>query len=399
MLDAAAAGAAVSPTVVRTDRSRRSPLVAIVCRSAARAGGVAVLLFATLGADCDRDAVQVRNRPPDPRLVDERGDVDADGFAALVAAVEAQRGLGFIQQPQLELLEEGDSRLPALRAEARALEPCPPATIAGAEAAPAGAGCFADASLEFVLCTAPPELGSARHVVARLLDAQNYPRLAAAARERRGDPGVALRALLAASASARTGPSHDVELLDLAKIEVERRDDAGAGCVDLAAAFLASQSDPEAPFRTPPLSTKMLASPKAYRAGERPQLLLGAPPAIADCEVASDESFGVARILLGLLAQGGSLPGAALAGWQGDRAVHFACASGDAPWIYAAELDDVASASQFAASVPRTLLGTARGGAEAQRIGRRVVVAHGVDAARARAWAASLVSRELVGFE
>lgn len=385
---------------MRTDRSRSPSLVAVVCRSAARAGCLAALLFATMGADCDRGAVQVRNRPLDPRLVDERGDVDPDGFAALVAAVEAQRGLGFIQRPQLEVLEADDPRLPALRDAARALEPCPAvATATAATEAPAEGGCFADASLAFVLCTAPPEIGSARHVLARLLDAQNYPRLAAAAPERRGDPGIALRAMLAASATARTTAGADVELFDLDAIEVERRGDAGAGCVDLAAAFLASQSDPEAPFRRPPLSTKMLASPRTYRAGERPHQLLGTPLAIADCDVESDESYGVARILAGLLAHGGAVPGRALAGWQGDRAVHFVCKSGDTPWIYVAELADEAAAGQFATSVPRTLLGMGRGGVESQRLGRRVVVAHGIDAVRARTWAASLASHELVGLD
>jgi hypothetical protein len=141
-----------------------------------------------------------------------------------------------------------------------------------------------------------------------------------------------------------------------------------------------------------------MASPAVYRASERPYLLLGSPPAAANCSVASDESFGLARILVALLATGGSIPGPALAGWRGDRALRFACSSAEAPWIYVAELTDEAAAARFAAAVPPLLASSFGGAAATQRSGRRVVVAHGFEAARARNWAASLVVRELVGF-
>jgi hypothetical protein len=279
-----------------------------ISRSAARAGSTAllvVLLLATIGVDCG-SGLRVVNRPPDPTLVDERGEVDANGFDALIAAVEAERGLGFIQSPRLELLAQDDPRLPELRARALALEPCPrTATAPPAEAAAdaAGPSCFADPSLEFVLCLAPPDLDAARQVLRRLLDAQNYPRLARAAPLLRGDPGVAIRALLAASATgavrANRAPSRDpdrIDILDLEQIDVERRGDPGGGCVDLASAFLDTQRDPEAAFRTPPLSTLMMVRPKAYRASQRPLLLTGKPLEIAKCEVRSDESLGVARM-------------------------------------------------------------------------------------------------------
>ncbi len=389
--------------------SRETSGVALLCRRAVRVrivAALASLLVGITGATCDPSAIRVRSRPPEPRLVDEGGDVDVNAFDALVTAVEQQRGLGFIQQPRLEVLAADDPRLPGLQADARALEPCPTEALAEASPEPVDASCFADASFAFALCLTPPDLDAARRVLRRLLDAQNYPRLVRAAPLLRGDPGVAIRAVLAASATGAAtgvntfaGDGGGFDLLDLPQIEVERRATPGEGCVELASSFLASQSDREAPFRTPPLSTKVLASPKAYRASERPTLLLGTPPDVAGCELASDESLGVARILVGMLAKGGAIPGPALAGWQGDRGLRFTCASADAPWIYVVELVDAAHAVSFAAAVPPWLQDAFPGRSETQRSGRRVVIAHGFDAARARTWAASLGTAELVRFD
>jgi hypothetical protein len=392
----------------------RSRAIRIVpsARSGARAGSVAVLavlLVATVGVECGPGAIRVVSRPPDPVLLDEHGDVDANGFAALVAEVEAQRGLRFIQQPALELLAPDDARLPALRARALALEPCPrveakPPAESASDASETG--CFADPNLEFALCLAPPDLDAARQVLRRLLDAQNYPRLARAAPLLRGDPGVAIRSLLAASAAGairssrvHAGDTDAADILDLSPIEVERRALPGGGCVDMASAFLDRQRDVEAPFRTPPLSTLMMVRPKAYRASERPLLLIGKPIDVAGCSIESDESIGVARILVELLAKGGSIPGASLAGWRGDRALRLACGGDETPWIYVVELADEARARDFATNVPRLLPGLLPGGSATQRSGRRVVIAHRIDAARARSWAASLEALQLVRFE
>ena len=397
----------------RIDLSRETrvcPNSRITARAASFAA-LAVLLVATVGVNCDPGSIRVVNRPPDPRLVDEHGDVDADGFAALVVAVEEERGLGFIQQPRLELLAPDDPRLPALRASALALEPCPRAeatSIAESAPAPIGPRCFADPSLDFTLCLAPPDLDAARRVLRRLLDAQNYPRLARAAPRLRGDPGVAIRAVLAASAAGAIRPSREraafgdtdpIDVLDLPKIDVERQGQPGGSCTDLGSAFLASQSDREAPFRTPPLSTLMLLRPKVYRASERPLLLVAKPMGVAGCEVDGDESLGVARILVELVAKGGSISGAALAGWRGDRALHFTCGDGEPPWIYVAELADAAHATEFAKAVPHLLPGALPGPAETQRIGRRIVIAHRIGSPQARAWAAALETRELLDFE
>lgn len=364
--------------------------------------GLAVLGIAALGSICEPGAIRVTNRPPDPVLVDANGEVQRDGFDALVAAVEKQRELGFIQHPTLELLDPDDAHLPSLRAAAQALEPCPRASTPPQED-PAGS-CFPDPSLEWIDCVAPPDLEQAARALGRLLDAQNYPRLASVARVLPGDPGVALRALLAASAKGAPAqvPIRDqdpFDLFELDVIEVEREENPAAGCVAIAEHFLNAQSDREAPFRRPPLSTKQLVSPKRYRAAERPTILVGSPPPLAACKVASDESVGVARLLVELLAKGGSLPGSLLAGWQGDRGVRFACDDERTPWLYVAELSDPERAAAFAQAIQRMLPGAFGGASAAHTIGRRVVViSRGLDAGLARGWAIALETQQLAGF-
>lgn len=392
--------------VARTPEPQARAAAAAGRRRAAALGGLALLLPAALGVVCAPGQVRVTNRPPDPVLVDARGEPDRAGIDALVAEVEAQRGLGFIQRPTLELAAADDPRLPALRAAARALLPCPRGAPGEEPAAEPAGACFPDPSLEWIVCTAPPDLEAARRALRRLLDAQRYPRLARAAPVVPGDPGVALRALLGASAGGAParGPSPAAAaleapgLLELGVVELERQDDPTESCEALAAQFLFLQEDREAPFRRPPLSTRELASPRLYRSGERPRLLTGAPPAVADCAVAGDESVGVARLLVEVLARGGSLPGPALARWQGDRGVRFACAGGAPRWIYVAELSDEAYAAAFAEALPRLLPGEFAGPPEVRTAGRRVVAfSRGLDAVRVRAWAVELASEPLTG--
>lgn len=377
------------------------------CRPAprvARAFALATLAVATLGAVCDPSAIRVTNRLPDPALVDARGDVDADGFEALVAATEKQRGLGFIQRPRLELLRDDDPRLASLRERARALEACPRVAAAETSASEAEAPgrCFPDPGLQWVLCLAPPDREQARRALKRLLDAQNYPRLADAAPRLRGDPGVAIRSLLAASArSVATGRGDSgaeppsFEILEALDVVAPRSETPEAICIDLADGFLGTHRDREAPFRTPPLSTRQLASSRAYRGSERPYRIVGAAPTPDGCEVESDESVGVARLLAERMAKGGLLPGRALAGWQGDRGIRFACPSGARPWLYLAELAAQADAAAFAAQIPQSLPAEFGGASEALRLGRRVVIFHDFDRGRARAWATSAATVEL----
>lgn len=369
-----------------------------------RLAALAALGLLALGAVCDGE-IRVVERAPDPVVVDENGDARREGVDALIAEIEAQRELGFIQHPTLELLAPDDPRVAALLDAARALEACPRGGAAEPDASDLAGRCFPDPSLEWIDCVAPPDLDELRRALRRLLDAQNHPALARSAPLLAGDPGVALRALLAASANGapvRAGAvdaDAALELFELPAIEVERQDTPGDGCVAIAEHFLAQHEDREAPFRTPPLSTKQLVSAKRYRAGERPLLLIGKPPSIEGCSVAGDESVGVARLLVELLAKGGSLPGPLLAGWLGDRGVRFACDDGRDRWIYVVEMSDAVRADALAREIQRLLPDELAGPSIAQAVGRRVVVtSQGLASQGASEWARALATQQLAGF-
>jgi hypothetical protein len=402
LLDRCVADASLSFVV--DEKPRAGSRIAASRRGAEklRCIALAALALAALGPDCNSNGIRVTQRPPDPVLVDARGDVDRDGVDALIAAIEEQRGLRFIQHPTLEPIGVDDPRLESLVEAARALEPCPRADAGSDDRSALVGRCFPDPSLEWIDCVAPPDLEQARRALRRLLDAQNHPRLVAMAPGLRGDPGVAVRALLAASANgatAREAPrdAEPFDLFELPTIDLERDDAAAGGCVAIAEHFLMAQEDRDAPFLRPPLSTKQLVSPKRHRAGERPVLLVGSPPALAGCSVTSDESVGVARLLDALLAKGGSIPGPLLGEWRGDRGVRFACGDRGARWIYVAELSRAERAVAFAEQIGRILPDDFAGPSSARAIGSRVVVvSRGLDAAGARAWAAALIAREIV---
>lgn len=128
-------------------------------------------------------------------------------------------------------------------------------------------------------------------------------------------------------------------------------------------------------------------------------LLLGKPPSIEGCSVAGDESVGVARLLVELLAKGGSLPGPLLAGWLGDRGVRFACDDGRERWIYVVEMSDAVRADALAREIQRLLPGELAGPSLAQAVGRRVVVtSQGLASQGAREWARALATQQLAGF-
>jgi len=378
-------------------------MLAAVRRTQAWIGVVAAMLGALLGlgATCEPGAVRVTNRPPDPALVDADGEVDGDGLDALVAAVEAERGLGFVRAPSLQLLEPGDPRARALRDRMRALAACPAADDEPPSEPPAPGSCFPEPSASWIACVTPPDVEQARRALRRQLDAQNYPRLADAAPTLRGDPGVVIRSLLAASAAgAPAGVESDqaLDLLTLPAIELEKAEAGFDGCEAMAAHFFSTQSDREAPLRSPPQSTKQMISPSRYRARERPALLEGAPPRIEGCTVARDESVGVAQLLVALLAKGGSVAGPTLAAWSGDRGVVFACDDDRSRWIYVAELADAAGAAALARAVGPMLPAVFAGRSDARAVERRVVVvSEGVAAGGAVAWARALESRPMRG--
>jgi hypothetical protein len=319
-----------------------------------------------------------------------------DDFEARITATETARGLRFLVRPALERVAAGDERFAALRDAAPSDDPL------RADGARSPARCLPDVERARILCAGEPEPGALRRALARLLDAQHHPALAARAPRLAGDPGVALRALLAASAEATASgglgepfAEEPPALLSLETLEVAHSPRTGELLVLAARALLRSVRDREEPFRSPPLSTRQLLSPPDYRAGVRPVRLDGAPPTVAGCEAAGDESLGVGRLLAALGARGGSVPGAALAGWRGDRLVRLACDDGASRWAYVADFDDSVGATAFAAHLDLLLPPDLARPAASLRQARRVVAWHGLGPAQARDWAARLAPVEL----
>ena len=327
--------------------------------------------------------------PPTPPaverpLADETGALAQDAFDALVEETEAARGLHFVRRPELVLLEPDAPERARLEADAKGLDPsvagsAPPSKPAPGAPAPA----YVDVDAARVYAAPPPAPVSIRMALARLIDAQNYPRLVELAPRLRGDAGLAVRSLLAASVSAtssnswRRTPFEGPELDLLGRPRIEGRVNGipqfgGQTAWLVAAVFLAQRDDREEPFRKPPLSTKQLLSPHAYTGSDRPVRLVGPPPLVSGCELTSDESLGVFAMLAALSAVGGSAPGPALASWQGDRLLRFRCADGAKPWIYVAELARADEAPGFVAALDALLpsdlvrpLGTTRSGRRA----------------------------------
>jgi hypothetical protein len=361
----------------------------------------ALLLIASTGAVCA--PIQVTNRPPDPVLVDESGAPDENGFAALAGEIEERRGLRFVRHPTLDLVAGDDSRVRTLAAADCALAPCAREGACEEPASVAAGSCFASADGAGIVCVAPPDLDAARRALRRLLDGQTYPRLVRAAEQLAGDPGIAVRALLAASA---TGPqpqpsvavlSERLDVLDLDPIGSEGVEDGSLACTSMGEHFLSVQRDRETAFRRPPLSTKQMLSPRRYRAGEQPVLLAGAPPAQPGCTVARDESVGLARLLTAALAKGRLVRGPVISSWEGDRAVRFACDDGSARWIYVVSVADPAKAAAFAAAAPDLLPAELAEPDETGVAGKRIVLSRGLGGEAPRAWAASLTSEPLTG--
>jgi len=324
----------------------------------------------------------------------------APDLAAQVDRTEAARGLRFVRRPTLEVLGAGDARLAELRRAAAARRPLPP--TGSAPAAPGPERCFAVFERAQVLCLAPFEEDELRLALARLLDAQAYPALVAAAPALPGDPGIALRSLLAASAAASADagfpppPAAPVPgVLGQETIEIPPGESPDRILAFAASLFLAVQPDREQPFRAPPLSTKQILGPPAYRAGERPRLLAGPPLALAGCRPTEDQSVGLGRLLAGLAEGGGRVGGRLLAAWKGDRLLRFACDDAREPWLYVVELADEAAADDFAAGAEALLPRALARPATRERVGRRAVFSNGIETEAARRFAAGLEAREL----
>ncbi len=339
----------------------------------------------SIGSRCAQGPGGAPREQPLAELVAAGGHVDPQVYESLVARIEERRGLRFVRRPLLALVTADDERLAGLRVAGRDTNRCLP-DLAGAS----------------VVCVATVEADGVALALAQLLDEQHYPELVARAERLAGDPGRALRALLAASAeaAARQGigpPFEEIPpgLLEQETLEVERTE-ATETLLPLAATLLLrAQRDREAPFRDPPLSTRQLLSPRDYRAGIRPVLLRGTPPEALDCEPVTDESVGPAALLTAVTRVGGTVPAAPLAAWRGDRAVQLACRDDRKPWIYAAEFDDPAAAASFAASAEAFLPGSLPRPFALLVASRRVLVWHDIGRDRAIDWAAQLRPVEL----
>ena len=361
----------------------------------------------------------------EPHLVDDRGDVDSNGFAALVESVERPRGLHFVRRPELVLIDPSSRELTALAEEARALSPIlnpeeskgsHPGAEAGRPGPPHGsdaprAVAFPDFGRAQVVATSPPDAMEVRRALGRLLDAQQYPRLADAAPRLPGDAGIAIRALLAVSANAAASGSWFRNLhLPEADAPLKRPTlegtfkgqpvfDSAIAPLQAGALLLLALDDPETAFRRPPLSTKQLISPAAYLASDRPIRLVGRPPVPADCPILEDASVGVLRLLLGLSATGGSVAGETLASWKGDRLIQLACEDGRGPWIYVIEFARESAARDFEGRADALLPQHLARPTSSATLGRRVAAWSGMDPKVVTAFARALVSHEVHSFE
>lgn len=340
----------------------------------------------------------------EPLRADELQEVSPARLDALVAAVEEARGLRFIQRPTLDLVTADDPRLEGLRARAAAL---PLVRPTGSLALPPLERTFAEADRARVVAIAPPSDTELRVALAHVLDAQHYPGLVAYAPRLAGDPGLAVRALLAASALATAqgglGPAPDEPLVDglsaaTGRDRIEPVPAAALGSSPILAAvgFLRALEDREAAFVRPPLSTGQILRPARWKQSDRPVALDGPPPAIEGCTLERDESLGLFALVRGLLIRGGRSPGSALAAWRGDRIVVAACAGvEDAPWIYVIELGGEREAEALRGSIRSLLPDELAGEGQAAQIGRRIVAWSGWPDEAATSFASALTAREL----
>jgi len=373
------------------------------------------------GAGSDAGAAQT-SAPPPVAFFDAAGRPERATFEALVSEIERARGLAFVRRPELVSVPADSPERRALAEQARAREPL------GADVVPERAADLAAVEADLANArvvvsgpaTAPGPPGSSGPAgtpdrfalglaLARILDAQHYPRLAEAAPRVGGDAGVALRSLLRASTSltvtrswrAGSGPAPDPAELDL----LRRPRLAGRiGSVPqfaptsawvVAALFLALREDREEAFRVPPLSTKQILSPPAYDASDRPLRLAGPAPEVSGCTLRRDESLGVLAMLVALTQNDGAVAGAALADWKGDRLLRFACADGAAPWIYVARLARADEAQGFASALDVLLPPELERPFGSAREGARIVAWSGLPGGPIRDFADGLEEIEL----
>jgi hypothetical protein len=329
--------------------------------------------------------------------------IDEARFRTLVGETETARGQRFLRAPALVWIDGADPRLPALRRGvlAASLQRTGPGFFQLRDVESA----FPDPVGDRLLAVRPGDEADLRVALANLLDAQLFPDLVRDAVLLPGDPGLAQRGLVAASARATAdgglgplpaGPRADPFAEEVLTVSHPIPDVSALETPILAATeFLQGFEDREAPFRRPPLSTAEILRPGAWERAEPPVLLLGPVPAPAGCSLLADESVGVFRLGLSLIERGGSVPGPALAGWSGDRLVRWQCDGGASAWFYVAEMTSEASAEALHESLPVLLPSYLARPFASVRSGRRVLASHGVEEAALRELAASLRSEPL----
>ncbi|RIK92670.1 MAG: hypothetical protein DCC71_24370, partial [Proteobacteria bacterium] len=284
------------------------------------------------------------------------GELARDVVDGWIARTERARGLAFVRAPLVAIVDAGDPALAALR-DAAAV---PLVRSSGMVFTEPLANAAVDLARDRVVAARPPAETEILVALAHLLDAQRYPHLVQTAARAPGDVGVALRALLAASALSTAngglGPAPEEPPADpfaAPRIAAETPD-AGTLFPEVpvlaAQGFLRALGDREDAFRAPPLSTEQILRVARWRAGDRPVRLAGPPPVVPGCTLARDASFGVWAQVRALLGRGGDAPSRVFAAWRGDRALAWRCAGDATAWIYVLELDDEASARAFAAS-------------------------------------------------
>lgn len=318
-----------------------------------------------------------------------------------VRALEVARGLAFLRTPALERVDDDDPALRALR-ERPDLVPLHRTTGIAREERVERA--IADPARDRVLATRAASDAEIALALAHLIDAQRYPTLVARAARATGDPGEALRALLAASAfltaNGGAGPVPEKPPLDVFagpffEISAPVSTRAFLRTPFLAATgLIRATADREGLFRAPPLSTEQVLRPARWAGSDRPLRLAGALPALPGCSVVRDESLGLFPLVRSVVERGGRVAGRALAGWGGDRLVVEDCA-GRSAWLYVIVLDEPGDAADFVEAVDLLLPAELERPFVARQRERRVIAAHGVDADLATAFGVGLTAQPI----
>jgi hypothetical protein len=345
--------------------------------------------------------------PPAAALVDDQGGVDRTAFDALVAEIERVRGLRFVRRPDLGLVDPTSPEWAALAKTASGFEPIPPILASASSASPpvpASVGAaLPDLDHNRVLAVAPLQPNEVRWALARLLDAQEYPRLVALAPHLPGDAGIAVRAVLEASARAAAGGTWFKGPYRGEEIDLLRNPPPGLGprlpAAGVAALLMIQLDEPEVVFRKPPLSTKQLLSARDYLASDRPLRLRGPAPSLEGCQVGADESVGVYRLLFDESLANDRPTRESLAAWKGDRLVRLVCRGREGAWIYVAELSGAPQAKAFASHAIRLLPSDLGAPTGTRVVGTRVVAFRGIDPTSALAFAGALEADEVSRLE